>query len=416
VKQLKYVAVSEQKEAEEEALNVIAVKADGGMRDALSIFDQVASYGNGRITYQGTIENLNVLDYDYYFKLTACLLGGDVSGALLIFNDILNNGFDGQQFITGLTAHFRDLLVCKDPSTLVLLEVGANIRHQYQQQAADCPAEFLYTAIKFGNDCDLSYRESRNKRLLVELTLIRIAQLPDSKKKIPELVEEERPAPILPIQVDQPEQHQPDGQQQPVSIVPGPSPEQVPEPASAKQAPDRSVQASASTKSAPSFKESSTGTELSGYRAIRSIRLGSLRKNVENTTDKPAPEPVEQTRNKPFSQQDLENAWIGFTAQIADDVHLVNSMKSSQPVLLSENKYEVVVSNQVVQKKLDDLKYRIETYLHETLQNTFISISFKLDETGETARPFTARERMESMVKKNPNLLDFYRRFGLEID
>lgn len=183
VDQLKRIAKAEGTEAEEEALNVIAVKADGGMRDALSIFDQVASYGNGTITYQHTIENLNVLDYDYYFKLTDALLEGNVNQSLLIFNDILNHGFEGQHFITGLSSHFRDLLVCRDKATLVLLEVGASIRERYLEQAQQCQPDFLYVAIKFCNDADLAYRESKNKRLLVELALIRIAQLSESKKK-----------------------------------------------------------------------------------------------------------------------------------------------------------------------------------------------------------------------------------------
>ena len=163
-------------------MNIIAMKADGGMRDALSIFDQVSSYGNGTVTYQNVIENLNVLDYDYYFKLTDALLKGDVSTALLLFNDILNNGFEGQHFITGLSAHFRDLMVCKDAATIVLLEVGASIRAKYQEQAALCTNPFLYAAIKLSNDTDLAYKESKNKRLLIELALIRIAQLSDQKK------------------------------------------------------------------------------------------------------------------------------------------------------------------------------------------------------------------------------------------
>jgi DNA polymerase III subunit gamma/tau len=179
---LQHVAASENVTAEDEALNIIAMKADGGMRDALSIFDQVSSYGNGTITYQNVIDNLNVLDYDYYFKLTEALLKGDLSSALLIFNDILNNGFEGQHFITGLSAHFRDLLVCKDVATLVLLEVGASIRSKYQEQSSLCSDSFLYAAIKLANDCDLAYKESRNKRLLIELALIRIAQLSDQKK------------------------------------------------------------------------------------------------------------------------------------------------------------------------------------------------------------------------------------------
>src|SRR3712207_15510 len=177
VEHLSYVASKEGITAEPEALNVIALKADGGMRDALSIFDQVVSFTGGNITYQGVIENLNVLDYDYYFRLTDYLLSNNVSDALLLFNDVLNKGFDGGHFITGLSGHFRDLLVSRDAVTLPLLQVGASIRERYQAQAQKCPLPFLYRAMKLCNDCDLNYRASKNKRLLVELTLIQVAQL-----------------------------------------------------------------------------------------------------------------------------------------------------------------------------------------------------------------------------------------------
>ena len=177
VNHLSYVASKEGITAEPEALNVIAMKADGGMRDALSIFDQVVSFTGGNITYKSVIDNLNVLDYEYYFRLTDCFLENKVSDALLLFNDILNKGFDGSHFITGLSSHFRDLLVGKDPVTLPLLEVGASIRQRYQEQAQKCPLPFLYRAMKLCNECDLNYRISKNKRLLVELTLIQVAQL-----------------------------------------------------------------------------------------------------------------------------------------------------------------------------------------------------------------------------------------------
>ena len=177
VEHLANVARKEGIEAEPEALNVIAQKADGGMRDALSIFDQVVSFTNGHITYQSVIENLNVLDYEYYFKLTDYLLENRVTDCLLVFNDVLKKGFDGSHFITGLTSHFRDLLVSRDPETLQLLEVGASIRERYQQQAQKCSPQFLFKAMKLCNDCDLNYRLSKNKRLLIELTLIQVSQL-----------------------------------------------------------------------------------------------------------------------------------------------------------------------------------------------------------------------------------------------
>ncbi len=189
VEHLQYVSSCEGVAAEPEALNVIAQKADGGMRDALSIFDQVVSFTNGNITYQAVIDNLNVLDYEYYFRLTDAMLSGNVRSAILILNDILGKGFDGQNIITGLASHFRDLLVCKDEATLILFEVGASIRERYKEMAKRCSDELLFKAIELANTCDLNYRASRNKRLLLELTLIRLCQLSsagqpaDDKKK-----------------------------------------------------------------------------------------------------------------------------------------------------------------------------------------------------------------------------------------
>lgn len=157
------------------------------MRDALSIFDQVVSFTNGNITYQAVIDNLNVLDYEYYFRLTDAILSGNVRASLLILNEILGKGFDGQNIITGLAGHFRDLLVCRDESTLVLFEVGASIRERYKEMAKHCPDQLLFKAIELANTCDLNYRASRNKRLLLELTLIQLCQLTqvaaDDKKK-----------------------------------------------------------------------------------------------------------------------------------------------------------------------------------------------------------------------------------------
>lgn len=180
VNHLQFVASSQNVTSEVDALHIIAQKADGGMRDALSIFDQVVSYTNGNITYQSVIENLNVLDYEYYFRITDAILKGEVRNCMLLLNEILEKGFDGQHIITGLASHFRDLLVCKDESTLVLFEVGASIRDRYKEMAKQCPEWLLYRAIELANDCDLHYRESRNKRLLLELTLIQLCQLTES--------------------------------------------------------------------------------------------------------------------------------------------------------------------------------------------------------------------------------------------
>ncbi len=179
---LEFVAKSEGVNVESEGLNVIAQKADGAMRDALSIFDQIVSFSGKEVTYQDVITNLNVLDYEYYFRLVDQFLRNDVAEALLTFNDILNHGFDGHHFITGLSSHFRDLLVCRDAVTVQLMEVGGDIKERYKEQAASCSTEFLLDAMQISNECDMQYKTSQNKRLLIELALIRMAQLTLKKK------------------------------------------------------------------------------------------------------------------------------------------------------------------------------------------------------------------------------------------
>ncbi len=176
------VAGKESVAIESEALNVIAQKADGAMRDALSIFDQIVSFSGRNITYKDVITNLNVLDYDYYFRIVDLFLINDISGSLMLFNEILDHGFDGHHFITGLSSHFRDVMVSKDPVTIQLLEVGGEIREKYKVQAARCDGDFLVGALQIANECDLQYKASQNKRLLVELALIKIAQLTLKKK------------------------------------------------------------------------------------------------------------------------------------------------------------------------------------------------------------------------------------------
>jgi DNA polymerase-3 subunit gamma/tau len=179
---LEFVAKGEGVSAEKEALNVIAQKADGAMRDALSIFDQIVSFSGKEITYHDVISNLNVLDYDYYFKLVDHFLKNEVPDVLMIFDEILNHGFDGHHFITGLSSHLRNLLVCKDPVTVQLLEVGGEIKERFKVQASVCNSDFLLKALEISNECDMQYKISQNKRLLVELALVRIAQLTLKKK------------------------------------------------------------------------------------------------------------------------------------------------------------------------------------------------------------------------------------------
>lgn len=400
VSQLKHVAKSENIDAEEEALNVIAVKSDGGMRDALSIFDQVSSYSNGKVTYQNTIDNLNVLDYDYYFRLTRALLGGDLSNALLIFNEILNHGFDGQHFITGLSAHFRDLLICKDPATLVLLEVGANIRNQYQLQSADCPVEFLYAGLRICNDCDLAYKESKNKRLLVELALIRTSQLMDSKKKIPELIDDDKPLPILPLK----------------DIIKEVEEKQIEYVTPSEPVVSKPLQAAIPSKTAEPVTDSSKSLgKLSGYNSIRTLRKNTESKKADNETPVFFEE-IKTVLNQSFDKQDLLRTWLDYGKKITEDIHLSNAIKAVKPELVDDHVFEVLVTNQVLFRKMDEMRVKVESFMKEHLKNDQIKMKVRLTESVENLRPFTDRERLEAMAKKNPNFLIFYRTFGLDLN
>ena len=372
------------------------------MRDALSIFDQVSSFGNGKITYQNVIDNLNVLDYDYYFKLTEAFLIGDLSSALLLFNDVLNNGFEGQHFITGLSAHFRDLLVCKDPATITLLEVGAGIRTKYLEQAAKCPPEFLFMAIKISNDCDLDYRESKNKRLLVELALIRITQLSDSKKKIRELIFDEIPIPIQPFSFD-------------LVLDEANAEIQTPPTAGTIQSkviePTTGISKTDVSKSTPP----PSPKEEDAPRLIKSIKTSSIRKQVKKVDAVVQQEASTPTFNQSFTAEALISSWNRFSDLINKDVHLKNAMKASLPVLQADNVFEIVVQNQVQEMKLLEIARKIETHLQNELKNSQIKMQLRMAETGENVRPFTAKDRLEVMKKKNPNLDLLYRTFGLEM-
>jgi DNA polymerase-3 subunit gamma/tau len=186
VEHLQYVAQQEGVEAEAEALGVIAQKADGGMRDALSIFDQVVSFCGSTITYQAVIDNLNVLDYEYYFRLITLFLQGDVANSLLVFNEILNKGFDAQNFVQGLAMHFRNLLTATDACTVQLMEVSAEVQKRYIDQSKQARVKFLYQGLLLVNECDLNFKQSKNKRLLVELMLIRLCQLTQTEDSLSE--------------------------------------------------------------------------------------------------------------------------------------------------------------------------------------------------------------------------------------
>lgn len=440
VEHLKSVALKEHVEAEPEALNVIAQKADGGMRDALSIFDQVVSFTNGYITYKSVIDNLNVLDYEYYFRLTDCFLENKVTECMLLFNDVLKKGFDGNHFITGLSSHLRDLLVSRDPATLPLLEVGASIRERYQAQAQKCTPQFLYKAMKLCNDCDLNYRLSKNKRLLVELTLIQVAQL---------TAEAEEPGQgRSPKQTLSPVFNQATAQAaQPATPKPQPAAgNYAAQPAgnyaSTLQQPNASYRPAEPVQpatSAPSPQASAPGAgpmhanplpKTSAEKKIPVMKAGSMgisiRRSQAPQTEKAAPA-AQATAAIPqadanwedyiFNEKDLNYYWREFAARLPkEEAANAGRMMNMQPQLLKDGvTFEVAVDNDIVQKYMQQLAPHIETHLRTQLHNRKIRMTVRVSAPNENIRAYSHVERFQMMSQKNPKLLKLKEALGLEL-
>lgn len=406
VEHLRYVAASEGITAEDAALGVIAQKADGAMRDALSIFDQVVSFCGTNVTYQDVIANLNVLDYDYYFRTVDALLASKIPEALMIFDTILSKGFEGQHFIDGLATHMRNVMVSKDAETISLLEVSDSIAERYKQQAAQCDLAWIYKALEIANDCDLAYREARNKRLLVEITLIRIAGLTTelvSKKDKPELplISAVAPIPVVSDEIKQ-------------ATAPSYAPHRtettiqhastVPQPAKMPVAPIR--------KQAVMLNKISLNTE-SGPQNVGNKPTDGIR--VE-TTQQPQQEakPVVTTPTQ-YSTEELLTAWRLYARTIEKEAHTTNTMLNFLPQKNSTNEVCVKVVNSVQVEALQYHKKRIEYFLAKELHNETIVLKIEIDDSITKNEAFTPDEKLRHMRNNNPDFERLYTILGLEL-
>lgn len=401
VEHLQYVSSQEGVTAEPEALNVIAQKADGGMRDALSIFDQVVSFTNGNITYQAVIDNLNVLDYEYYFRLTDAILSGNVRASLLILNEILGKGFDGQNIITGLAGHFRDLLVCRDESTLVLFEVGASIRERYKEMAKHCPDQLLFKAIELANTCDLNYRASRNKRLLLELTLIQLCQLTQVT------VDDKKKALIEPIAGTNPSS-------QAVNSGQPQQPPQAPSVTAAAGAPQ--VMSTHMPSSVPAPPPSTAPNPA--RKTARPMGISMKEIGVE----KPKQQTVQQATTNvkevvtPFDNDSLVREWDNYAATIDKKVYLKNTMINCKPTLQENYYFEVAVHNPGQQEELINNAIHILPFLRQHLNNSRIQMRVRIVEGNEKHLAYTSTEKLELLMKINPTLGRLRDEFNLTLD
>lgn len=427
------VSAEEGVSVEEEALHVIALKADGGMRDALSIFDQAVSFTQGNVTYSSVIDNLNILDYEYFFHLTTCFLAGDIKGALLLFNEVLSKGFEGAHFITGLAAHLRDLLVSKDKETLQLLEVGASIRERYKKQAAQCDANFLIEAMTLANTCDLNYKGSRNKRLLVELALIQITQLvenpirttestgvklkpidPENKKR--RVTTQQATAPIVERKSVKKEEIQDEPKKEALSNISNSEKQQQ------EQVEVKSIKVgNESTKK--TVKEEIKKREQS--HSIPKVNIANLgisitnpnqNKKEKSPTKVVASSSLPSTQDKAFSIEDLSYVWHEYIGILPiEEKAMAARMRGLVPELLDATTFEVAVDNELVRRDFLRLKNSIEGYLQRRLQNSHITMKLRVTEESEEVRAYSKVDKFQRMVEKNKAVIELKDTFGLEL-
>ena len=407
INHLKKVAEKEGITYEDEALNIIAEKADGGMRDALSVFDQAASFCQGNITYAKVTEDLNVLDTDNYFNIVDLCLQNKVSDAMLLLNSIIAKGFAGGHFINGLASHIRNVLMAKDTQTLPLLEVSQQQRQKYEEQAKKCPTTFLYQALKLLNQCDINYRQSSNKRLLVEITLIQIAQItqPDdtpagvgrSPKRLKSLFK--KLDPVKGGETTQQVVGLETGKVSPVNASHSPL-------SSTPKKKDTGVQTNPNTQpTRPRLKISDLG-----------ISFGSLRSTPTKNITQAEAQQQTTAASTTFSNEELRIQWnVMCNRMPPEKIGLSQRMKNLQPQITTFPQVEVVIENDILLKQLQDIKGKIQATLRILLQNNNLLLSLRLAEAQEVTKIYSKREIFELLKKENPQLDKLCHNLGLEL-
>lgn len=417
VNHLKFVAEKEGYTYEPEALNIIAQKADGGMRDALSIFDQTASFTEGNLTYRKVIDNLNVLDYEYYFKLVDHFLKNEVPQCMLVFNEILDKGFEGSHFITGLASHLRDLLVSRDAVTLPLLEVSNHIKTRYQEQAQRCTQKFLYRAIKLCTDCELNYRSSKNKRLLVEISLIQLAQL---------TLEEDSSG----------SGRSPEKKLKPLFQSAGTA--QTAVPANPQKPQAVAEQTSSAVQERPATyetRQSPLPTSETPERKVPKIKLNalapSIRRISQNNTgqnEETKPQPVvpntakpqtvakQEEEDYPVTEDNICFCWHEYINLLPqEETAMAQRMKVIRPKLIKDATFEVLVDNEQVKYYMEQMARSIETHMREQLHNRNIVMTVRIADPTEVVRITSKPQQFQAMSSRNPALLKLKETFGLEL-
>ena len=391
---LQNIALKEGINAEPDALHIIANKADGALRDALSIFDQIVSFAGNDLTYKVVIDNLNVLDYDYYFSMTEYINACDIHSSIKLLNDILYNGFDGHNFIIGLGEHCRNLLISKDESTLNLLEVGFSVKEKYKSQSTKCTIEFLIKCLNYVNKCDVQYNISRNKLLQLELTLMQMCSInsnfnlndpfnPETAEKIE----------IKHVPKAQPTISQNTIQSKPLSVISQPV---------AK--PEVSVK--------PQI------TDSSNVKRPSSFKISEITSSFNSTEEKKNDiNIVEEIKTNIFTQDELEVIWNKYAEQISEDKSFLSILSKRKPILKDNYIIELLIDNKAQLNELNTKKVELLDFLRKDLNNNQIQLEIEISKAEVTeAKPYTVADKLQKMQEKNPNLDNFRKQFDLEIE
>ena len=410
---LAHVAESEGVNADEDGLQIIAQKADGALRDALSIFDRVVSFSGKDLTRQAVTENLNVLDYTTYFKVTDLILENKIPELLLEYDHILSQGFDGHHFIAGLASHFRDLLVGQQPQTNELLEVGPEIKAKYLEQSGNCSKEFLISAIEKANSCDLQYRGSRNQRLLVELCLMQLASITfdGEKKKTPDyLIPASYFKTVRPVErIDAPTES---AKQQvetvaekaePVEVVS--EPEEITQP---QPAPEPVLEAT--------VEKPKLDINNGNGRRVSALSLKSIKEKQQMQAQSAAQEATEQLPAEEFTQEALEVHWKAYTAKMEKKgrYNLVSHLSMGLPQK-EENRLVVEYPNKTIKVELESASHDLMAYLRKKLKNYEIELDIRVNEQIQKRYAYTPREKYEKLKEINPLMDKLRTEFDLEI-
>ncbi|MDY0142073.1 MAG: DNA polymerase III subunit gamma/tau [Bacteroidales bacterium] len=425
---LEFVAQKENISAEHDALQIIAQKADGAMRDALSIFDQIVSFSGKDITYQSTIKNLNVLDYEIYFDITNAFITANYSQSLLIFDDVIRKGFEANYFITGLASHFRDLLICKDPGTVELLEVGKKIKEKYLEHAQKCSVSFLFQAIGIANNADLNYKASQNKRLLVELALLSICNI--ENEALINNIEAEKP--VENKKTEQKSEVKPEHkfEVKPVVKEKAVSQKTVTSEDTTTQmaAPVEPVAEKPMGEELENIKTANTQSESSTVQKSVSENkpsyIGVSIKDITKSTEKiietdSSGEPIisyEHLGTDDYDEEKLQYVWEKYAESKSADPRLNSFLKTHAPVKDADNQYSITVENNQIKAKLEAELMDTLKFLKTELNNSEFELSYKVGTTEQEKTFKSDQEKLEDMIKQNPEVKNLRDQLNLDFE